>query len=245
MFELGYLYVGLAVVLLGLSKGGFGGVGATAAVPLMALGVDAELALGALLVLLLCADVVSVTAHLKNADTKIIWVTLPSAAVGILLGASVIAFAPATLIGIVIGILAIAFGIMSLTGWKINMANSPNWIGSVFGATSGATSTLAHAGGPPIHMYFLSRGYEPKEFVATSACFMAGVNIIKIVPFLVVGALDREAAILALYLAPLALVSSYAGVLVSRVISNAVFKYTVSALMIAAGAKLIFDAVVG
>ena len=103
MFELGYLYVGLAVVLLGLSKGGFGGVGATAAVPLMALGVDAELALGALLVLLLCADVVSVTAHLKHADTKIIWVTLPSAAIGILLGASVIAVAPATLIGIVIG----------------------------------------------------------------------------------------------------------------------------------------------
>ena len=71
---------------------------------------------------------------------------------------------------------------------------------------------------------------------------MAGVNLFKVIPFVTIGALDKQALTLAAYVAPLALVAAYLGVLLSRVISKTVFKYTVNTLMIVAGAKLIFDA---
>ncbi|WP_415921823.1 sulfite exporter TauE/SafE family protein [Tateyamaria sp. SN6-1] len=242
MFEPEVLFLGIAVLLLGVAKGGFGGVGAPVALPIMALAVSPALALGALLPILIAMDLVSVGAHRKNADIPAVLYALPAAGVGVLIGAALIVLVSPALIGGAIGVLAITFAIMALTGYAPRIDGWPRWTNGVFGGLSGLTSTLAHAGGPPIHIYFLSRGYAQHQFVATSALFMAGVNLIKVVPFVVVGTLDREAALLSLYLLPLALASAYVGVLVSRRMSKAVFKIAVNGLMIVVGLKLIFDA---
>lgn len=243
MFDpLTIFFIVFAVLLLGLAKGGFGGVGAPVALPIMALGVPVDLALGALLPILIAMDVVSVLAHRKNADTSAVLYALPGALIGVVLGAALIAIVSPEFVGFCIGVLAIAFAFMALSGKSPNISHWPNWASSVFGALSGLTSTLAHAGGPPIHIYFMARGYESARFVATSVCFMAGVNLFKVIPFVTIGALDKQALTLAAYVAPLALVAAYLGVLLSRVISKTVFKYTVNTLMIVAGAKLIFDA---
>lgn len=233
----------VAVLLLGIAKGGFGGVGAPVALPLMALAVPPELALGALLPLLIAMDAVSVTAHRHNADKKAVLYALPASVAGVLAGAGLIALISSDLTGAAIGLLAIVFALMALTGFAPKVDTWPGWTSGVFGALSGLTSTLAHAGGPPIHIYFLSRGYTHGQFVATSALFMAGVNLVKIVPFIAVGALDRSAMLLALKLAPVALVSAYLGVMLSRRLSKQVFKIAVNGLMIVVGVKLIFDAV--
>lgn len=244
MFDLSYLFVVLAIFILGLAKGGFGGVGAPLALPIMALGVPVELALGALLPILIAMDAVSVGAHRKNADTKAVLYALPASVLGVLLGAAMIASISPHWVGGLIGVLAITFALMSLTGFAPRLDGWPAWTSGLFGGLSGLTSTLAHAGGPPIHIYFLSRGYEHARFVATSALFMAGVNLIKIVPFVVVGALNLEALKLALILSPLAVAAAAFGVWVSRRVSKTTFKYAVNGLMIVAGGKLIVDALV-
>lgn len=232
-----------SVLLLGLAKGGFGGVGAPVALPIMALGVPAELALGALLPILMAMDVVSVTAHRRNADLRAVLYALPGALIGVVIGAGIIAVVSPAFVGFSIGVLAIVFAAMALSGKSPDISHWPEWASSIFGGLSGLTSTLAHAGGPPIHIYFMARGYAAARFVATSACFMAGVNLIKVVPFIAIGALDKQALTLAIYIAPLAVIAAFLGVLLSRVLSKTVFKYSVNSLMIIAGVKLISDAV--
>ncbi|MGX9355094.1 sulfite exporter TauE/SafE family protein [Roseobacteraceae bacterium S113] len=232
----------LAIVLLGIAKGGFGGVGAPVALPLMTLGMPAELALGVILPLLMAMDVVSLRAHWANIDRPSVLYALPSAAAGVLWGSAVIAYVPATFVGGLIGLLSILFALQALSGRSPNIAHWPGWTSGLFGATSGLTSTIAHAGGPPIHIYFLSKAYAPAVFVATSAAFMAGVNLLKLVPFVVIGALDREAALWALGLAPVAVAAAALGVWISRRLSKTAFKYAVNGLLLIVGAKLILDA---
>lgn len=241
---LSIIVVGLAVILLGVSKAGFGGVGTVVALPLMCLGIPPETALGVLLPLLMAADVVSLSAHRRNIDFQAVFFALPGAILGVLLGAYVIDIAAPDVIGACIGLLAILFAVMALSGRNPDIRRWPAWIGSLFGGISGLTSTLAHAGGPPIHMYFLAKDYAPQVFVATSAGFMAGVNLLKVGPYFFIGTLDQETLMLALKLAPLAIASAFAGVRLARVLSKRTFAIAVNSLMIVAGLKLLFDALI-
>lgn len=235
-------YLGAAIILLGIAKGGFGGVGAPVALPIMSLGVSTELALGALLPILLAMDVINIVAHRKSADRPTIIYALPGTLVGVLIGAAIIAYVSQNFIGGSIGALAIIFALLALSGREFSSAHWPKWIGSIFGGLSGLTSTLAHAGGPPIHIYLLSKNYEPSRFVATSAIYMASVNLIKLVPFIFIGALNLEALKLSLYLAPLAVIAAFLGIYIARILSKKQFKIIVNSLLILAGIKLLLDA---
>ena len=242
MLPLDIFFVCLSVFVLGIAKGGFGGVGTPAALPIMALGIPAELALGVLLPLLLAIDVVGVTAHRKNADYQALRFGLPAAIVGTFIGAALIAVISSKLTGGVIGTLSILFAIVALTGYLPRVDSWPAWTNSIFAGLSGLTSALAHAGGPPIHIYYLARGYDTARFVATSNLFMAGLNVAKVVPFIYAGALSGEALRFSLYLIPLAVLAAGVGVLVSRRISKRAFSITVNLAMLVVGAKLLFDA---
>jgi uncharacterized membrane protein YfcA len=60
------------------------------------------------------------------------------------------------------------------------------------GSVAGFTSTVAHAGGPPIVVYLLMAGLTPVGFVATSVAFFAIVNLIKVPGYVVAGLFDGE-----------------------------------------------------
>ncbi len=75
----------IAVVISGLAKGGFAGVGALA-MPIMALGVDPIRGAAILLPILILQDAVGVWAYRRSWDGGILKVMLPGAAVGIALG---------------------------------------------------------------------------------------------------------------------------------------------------------------
>jgi len=168
---------------------------------------------------------------------------LPGVIIGVLIGAAIIAYVSPRFIGGSVGVLAIVFACLALSGREFSSAHWPKWVGSVFGSISGLTSTIAHAGGPPFHIYLLSKGYEPARFVATSVVFMATVNLSKLIPFLYIGALDWEALKLSAALAPLALLSVFLGIFIARILSKQHFKIIVNGLLILAGFKLFIDAI--
>ena len=74
-----------AVILMGLAKGGFSGVGQIS-VPLLAVAVSPVQAAAILLPILLVQDAVGVWAFRHNWDAHILKVMLPGAAIGILAG---------------------------------------------------------------------------------------------------------------------------------------------------------------
>lgn len=81
-----WLFAGLAVLLIGVAKAGFGSGIGVAATPLLALVLPVVEAAALLLPLLLVADVFAVRHYRGTFDRSNLWLLLPSAAVGIVLG---------------------------------------------------------------------------------------------------------------------------------------------------------------
>ena len=76
------------------------------------------------------------------------------------------------------------------------------------GAFSGFTSTIAHAGAPPVVVYLLPQQLSRQQFVGTTVVFFAALNLIKVPPYWGLGLFHYDIFKMTLLLAPLA----YAGV---------------------------------
>lgn len=150
-----YIVAGAAVILVGLAKGGFAGLGA-AAMPLLALVMDPVAAAGMLLPILMVQDIFSVWAFRRSYDARTLLLTLPGALVGIFLAWYLASVIPADAVRGFVGVIALAFGtyrLMPLLGRSVKLSGpAPEWIGTIMGGISGFTSQIAHAGGPPFQI---------------------------------------------------------------------------------------------
>jgi uncharacterized membrane protein YfcA len=232
-----YLFAIPAVILIGLAKGGFSGLGALGT-PLIALGID-------LLPILIVQDVVGVIAYRSAWDGAILKAMLPGAVVGIALGYAFAASVSEAAVMAVLGGISILFGSFRLwveRGHVVQASStSPLWVGSIFGLASGFTSQIAHAGGPPFQMWVMPRRLPRDIFVGTTALFFAIINWIKVPAYFALGQFSSANLSASLILLPLAIISSLAGVWLVRRVPPERFYTIVYLLMIAAGTKLLFD----
>jgi uncharacterized membrane protein YfcA len=95
------------------------------------------------------------------------------------------------LLKIIIGGLGLLFVLyFAIKKWLLNHIHTsePNWTkGTLFGLTAGVTSTLAHAAGPVMQMYLLPQQLEKKNFAGTSCAYFWMLNLIKLLPFILLG----------------------------------------------------------
>ena len=241
-----WLVAGLAILLVGLAKGGFAGLGA-ASMPLIALVMDPVQGAAMLLPILMVQDVVSVWSFRKEFDRALLWQMLPGAAIGIFLGWMFANSVSTDAVKGLVGLIALAFGLYRLTenrlgteGWAIAM---PGWVGTFWGGVAGFTSHVAHAGGPPFQIWALSRNLPHTIFIGTSAIFFAVVNYMKVPAYLALGQFTAETLWLTSLFMPLAIISTIAGVILVRRISPARFHLAINLLMIVVGAELIREAI--
>jgi uncharacterized membrane protein YfcA len=234
------------VIVLGLAKGGFSGVGVIA-VPLMALAVSPVLAASITLPILIVQDVVSVWAFRKTWDKSVLILMLPSAAVGIGLGFSLAAFVKPGAVELAVGVISVVFAIQRL--W-VGRAGAPigdappegvPWRGVLAGIAAGFTSQIAHAGGPPFQIYVMPKRLERDVFIGTSAIFFAVANWMKVPAYWALGQFTRESLSTAAVLLPLAIASTSAGVWLVRRVSAGRFYQIVYAVLIVVGTKLAWD----
>lgn len=233
------------MVLVGLAKGGFTGLGALGT-PLMALGMrDPVRAAAILLPILIAQDVVGVTAFRRTWSGRILAIMLPGAVVGIGLGYLLAATISEAAVMAVLGVISILFGAYRLWadhGGRISAAiDSPAWVGTLFGIATGFTSQIAHAGGPPFQMWVMPRKLDRDTFVGTSAIFFAVVNWMKVPAYAALGQFTLANAAATVILLPVAVLSSLAGVKLVRKVPMQRFYAIVYWLMIIAGAKLLLD----
>lgn len=236
-----------AVAIVGLSKSGFGGGAALIAVPLMSLAVPPLQAAGIMLPILCVMDAMGLLAYRGRVDWPMVRLLLPAALVGTAIGWATATSVTDAHVRLMVGVIAIAFvGFRLIDRRSGGGAAPPNRLaGSFWGAVSGFTSFISHAGGPPMQIYMLPRKLEPQLFAGTSIVIFAAINASKLVPYFMLGQFDTQNLTTSLALFPLALVSMALGIWLVRVISAALFYRIAYTTILVVGVKLVWDGVAG
>lgn len=177
---------GIAALLIGISKAGFGGGVGMLATPLCVLAFGSKEAIGVLLPMLIVGDFFSLLAYWRRWKAKNLVYLLPGVLVGIILGIGCIGrFSPQQL-NFVIGLLAVGFVIFQIFQDQIIKKEKtfrPNHpIGFLFGLITGLTSTFAHGAGPIVTMFLLPQRLPKQLFVGTMILIFTCVNWLKM-PF--------------------------------------------------------------
>ena len=231
-----------AVLLVGLSKSGFGAGFGALGVPLMALAVPVPQAAAIMLPLLAIMDAVGLKALWREADRALLQLLLPAGLLGTAVGFGLFGVFSGRTVAAMVGGITLAFlAIRTVWPARADAPRPPAALGFGMALLSGFTSFVAHAGGPPMGFYLLPLKLSPVRFTATSAVFFAAVNAAKWWPYAVLGLIDATNMATSAVLAPLAPVGVWLGVRLVRVISPRHFYQLFNAGMLLTGCKLLWD----
>jgi uncharacterized membrane protein YfcA len=238
-----YLCAIPAVLVLGISKSGFGVGFGSMAVPLMALAISVPQAVAILLPVLLFVDLMGLAAFRKNIDVKFLKFLIPYGLLGTFLGALLFKSLDAHLVAGLVGGLTLLFLVQRLVfPPRVDSPLPPRWVGGILSTISGFTSFVAHAGGPPISAYMIPLRLSPLHFVSTMAYFFFVINLSKWLPFAFLGLLDVRIMATSLVLLPLVLIGFLLGLAMAKRLSPVLFNRFLYWGMGLTGSKLLWDA---
>ena len=231
-----------AVLLLGISKSGFGAGFGSLAVPLMALAVTVPQAAAVLMPVLLLMDLLGIAVFRKDFDKALLKFLIPFALVGTVIGALLFKWLDTKVVAGLVGALTLLFLVQRLIfPLKPDGLPPPRWLGALLGITTGFTSFIAHAGGPPISAYVIPLRLSPIRFTATLAFLFFVINLSKWIPYAWLGLLDMRNMSTSLVLLPLVPIGVWIGVRFARRVSPLLFYRLLYGGMFMTGCKLLWD----
>ncbi len=237
-----YLSAIPAILLIGISKSGFGSGFGGLAVPLIALTVTVPEAAAVLMPLLFVLDILALRAYRDGYDKALLRQLLPWSLLGIGIGFLLFKYIDTHIVEGTVGIFALAFVAQRLLfPPSPHGVILPRWIGVSLTTMSGFTSFVAHAGSPPLNAYLLPMRLAPVTFAATMAVLFFWVNLAKWVPYAYLGLFDTRGLVTALVLMPFTPIGIWIGVRIARKISPQLFYFFVQTGMVLTGCKLVFD----
>ena len=235
------ILIAFVVFLTGISKSGFAGALGVFAVPLLLLKLPATQAIALMLPILIIADLLSVKSYWKKWDKGLLVTLIPGAAFGILIAHAVVSFVSLSQLKTIVAVICIAFALRSLLFANSQLTLLDNRIGAaLMSSISGFTSTLVHAGGPPLMIYLTAKGLSPKKFVATASAFFAAMNIFKLIGFSLLGILQLNELTTALLFLPFAILGNWAGVSIREKLNPKVFLRIINILLLTIGVIILF-----
>ena len=188
-----YIAIVIAILgfMIGLAKGGFGGLGALLT-PILALVLPVASAVGMLLPMLLVGDVFAVSMYWKEWDFDLVKRMLPAGIVGALAGTFLLSSVSTNGLRIILGVFVLASVAYKFASDRIQaLRYEPKpWHAPTAGFLSGVASGMFNSGGPPFNSYLLLQKLQARPFIATTAIYFALLNLIKVPGFLYTGILN-------------------------------------------------------
>jgi uncharacterized protein len=231
-----------AVLMMGISKSGFGAGFGALAVPLMALAVPVPQAAAILMPVLLLMDLLGLAALRKDFDKVLLRFLLPFGLLGVVIGALLFKVLDAHIVAGIVGAFTLLFLAQRLLfAPRADAEPPPRWLGAVLTTASGFTSFTAHAGSPPLTAYVIPLKLAPIVFAATLSYFFFFINLAKWIPYAWLGLLDLRNLLTSLVLLPLVPVGVWLGVRVARRIKPELFYRLLYTGMFLTGCKLVWD----
>jgi uncharacterized membrane protein YfcA len=233
----------ISVIIVGISKSGFGAGLGTLSLPLMASQSSINEALAILLPLLIAIDLVGLRRFIDNANWRILKIIVPSSIVGLLLGMMFFTAITPQVLTLSIGIFTLLFLIQNLAMSRIDIKETKSypWLGRAMGLTSGFTSFVAHIGGPPITVYMLREKLLPMVYTSTLGVFFTVINFGKLGPYAYLDLLNYKQLATSIILLPCVPLGVYFGFYLAKRISMKWYYRTVRFFLLIASIKLISD----
>ncbi len=232
----------VAVLIVGIAKGGLGGGVGIVGVPLMSLTIAPVQAAAIMLPILLLMDVFAVRAWWKRWDEANLRTMIPGAILGTLIGLATFRMLSNDAMRLLVGAMALAIAIAWYIGPPQASAKPASMLRGTFWSTlSGFTSFGIHAGGPPIQAYLLSQQLDKSLFQATTVAFFFVVNWLKLPAYAWLDQLDTTNLTTSLILAPLAPLGIWIGRVAHDRIDESAFYHVVYGSLIVIGTKLVYD----
>ena len=230
-----------SVILIGLSKGGLTGLGVLA-VPLMAIVASPMQAAAVLMPILLILDLVAVWTYRKSFDKITLIITIPSSIIGIIIGAVLVSQVNPDWIRVIIGFIAISF---TISHWRTAKDRGSKghsiFRGTVWGSITGFTSFVTLTGAPPYQMYLLPLKLDQRTYAGTFMIFFWLNNILKIIPFMMLGEMTRSTVTTSMILFPISLIFTFLGIWIVRKLPTKIFYEIIYILLFLVSIKLIYD----
>lgn len=240
----GWLVAAFAVLITGISKSGLGGALGGLAVPFLSLWISPRDAAAVMLPILIAMDMVGIRAWSGKADWRDLRVLIPGAIVGIVLGTLAFGVMSDRLVKGMIGLIAVGFTLDRLLrhrGQATTEQRPPRMFGWFSGVGAGFTSTLAHAGGPPVMIYLLSWRQPRETFVATTVFFFSVINLAKLPFYIALGLFSIDTLTMSAILLPLVPAGVWIGMrLLTRIPERPFYLFATAALGLS-GVKLLWD----
>ena len=239
-----YLVAIPAVIVLGLSKGGFTGL-SSLAMPMLSLTTSPIRAAAIVLPVLIVQDWVSVWAFRRDFSPRNLAVLIPASVIGVAAGWLLAARVSEDAVRLAVGVISIVFVFYMLLRDRLGLApvERPGVPGGVlWGSLAGFTSFISHAGAPPFQVYVMPQNLKPRVFAGTATMFFAAVNLIKLPPYFLLGQFSRDNLKVSLALIPLAILSTFAGVWLVRRVDAQRFYAIILVITFLIGVKLTYDA---
>ncbi|MFZ9298522.1 MAG: sulfite exporter TauE/SafE family protein [Hylemonella sp.] len=237
-----YLVAVPAVLLVGVSKSGFGMGFGSLATPLMAMSITVPQAAAIMMPLLSAIDLMGIRALRKDLDKQLFKFLLPWALLGTVIGAVLFGLLEARVVAGIVGI----FTLLALAQRFFFPPSAiskppPRWAGAILTTTSGFTSFVAHAGSPPISAYVLPMRLPPLVYASTMNYLFFFINLAKWGPYALLGLFSVRNLLTSLVLMPLVPLGVWLGVGLARRISPELFYRLVYFGLFLTGCKLVWD----
>jgi uncharacterized membrane protein YfcA len=240
---IGWLILGIAAILIGISKTGIPGLGILA-VPLVTAVIPAKASTGLILPMLIIADIFAVSYYHRHAVWKYLISLMPWAAVGIVIGYFFMGKISDQQLKPFIGVVVLVM--LVLNYWR-NSKNTDDfhipsqwWFGAIIGLIAGIVTMMANAAGPIMAIYLLAMRLPKNEFLGTGSWYFLILNCFK-VPFSAnLGLINPLTLKVNLILLPVIVIGAVVGIKALPLIPQKRFNFIIQILAATAALKLLF-----
>lgn len=234
-----------AVIVLGLSKGGFTALGLLM-VPIMALAISPVQAAGITLPILVFSDIVAVFSFRRVFDVTTLKIMIPGAILGIAIGWLTASYVTEPEIRLIVGLISVVFSIQFFLRRGKDIPAAPQNVakGTFWSMLTGFTSFVSHAGGPPFQVYAAPLRLEPRLFAGTSVILFALINAVKLVPYFFLGQFDAQNLATAAVLLPISIPATLLGIWLVKRFDPRAFYNLIYATISIVGVYLIVESII-
>ena len=251
-------WIALCIMLIGMSKGGFpvGSIALPALILIWPGHVEPAKTVVAFMLPVLCVmDVVALAFYRRHILWRRLVPMLPGTLLGVAVGSMLFVSKEAAMLTVsdrwlklCIGVLGIVFVLYYATRkWILRRLDEGATPGpaktGTLGFLAGLTSTLAHAAGPVLQMYLLPQRLDKLHFAGTTVAFFFMLNLVKVVPFALLGRIETGNLLLAAHMLPVIPIGVGTGYFLVRLLRNRHYVGFIYVMLLCTSALLIVKAI--